>query len=403
MPSGVHISPAMQAAWADYQAELERLRLALYMSDLAAGPAEQARAHYWVMQAQAFAFNLVMAPRQSHPAFFTGTVFEPNVYTLILPNADFLYRYAFVDGARTFKITGLRGGSHFLEAQTIRGFFGDPDLKLMKTYDFDKFQRQADGRLEIIVGPKPVDGYPNWIETDPTSGNNTIIVREAFYDWSGETPATLRIEVLDATAEPTQLDEPEIIRRLAAAARLMHFCHKTFSGGLTEQVLAAVGTNRFLLVDTGKDEHASNPSAGYVPAVYDLKPDEAMIVEIDRPDARYWNIHLGDVWWQVTDFTDRHSSLNGHQAVFDSDGKARIVIAAQDPGVANWLDPVGNLKGVALVRWYFTRSYPTPAARVVKVRDLRAELPADTTWVTADKRRATIAKRRDAVLKRYGH
>jgi hypothetical protein len=399
----MHISPAMQTAWADYQAELERLRQALYASELATDPAAQARAHYWVMQAQAFAFNLVMAPRQSHPTFFTGTVFEPNVYTLILPNADFLYRYAFVDGTRTFRISGMRGGSHFLESQTIRGFFGDPDLKLLKTYDFDRFQRGADGSLEIIVGPRPLEGHPNWIETDLTSGNNTIIIREAFYDWSGETPSTLRIEAIDAAAEPTQLDEPEIIRRLGAASRLMHFCHKTFSGGLTEQVLAAVGTNRFLLVDTSKDEHASNPSAGYVPAVYDLQPDEAMIVEIERPDARYWNIHLGDVWWQVTDFTDRHSSLNGHQAVFDSDGKARIVISGEDSGVANWLDPVGNLKGVALVRWYFTNSYPTPAARVVKASDLRAELPPDTTWATADERRATISKRRDAVLRRYGH
>src|SRR5580692_6668569 len=147
MTAEMHISPAMQAAWADYQAELERLRQALYASKLAASPDAQARAHYWVMQAQAFAFNLVMAPRQSHPTFFTGTVFEPNVYTLILPNADFLYRYAFVDGARTFKITGRRGNSHFLEAQTISGFFGDPQLKLLKTYDFDKFQVGTDGEF----------------------------------------------------------------------------------------------------------------------------------------------------------------------------------------------------------------------------------------------------------------
>jgi hypothetical protein len=140
-----------------------------------------------------------------------------------------------------------------------------------------------------------------------------------------------------------------------------------------------------------------------VPAVYDLKPDEALLIEIARPDACYWNVHLGDVWWQVTDFTDRHSSLNGHQTVFDSDGKARIVISGDDPGVANWLDPVGNLKGVALVRWYFTNTYPTPAARVVKTNDLRGLLPPDTKWVTEEERRATIAARRGAVLRRYGH
>jgi len=398
----MHLSPAMEAAWAAYHREIEDLRQQVYGSALAADPADQARAHYWFMQAQALAFNLTIAPRQSHPVFFTGTVFEPNLYTWILPNADFLYRYAFVDGEQRYRITGRRGTSHFLEAQTISGFFGDPDLKLLKTYDFDKFEIAPDGSFEIGVGPEPLPGCPNWIATDPGNGNNTIIVREAFYDWTGESASTLRIEPIDS-GPVTELNEPEMIRRLGAASRLMKFCHGTFSGGLTEQVLAAVGTNRFLLVDTSKDEHASNPSAGYVPCVYDLKPGEGLLVEIDRPRARYWNIHLGDVWWQVTDFTHHQSSLNGHQARFDTDGKARIVIAGEDPGVANWLDTVGVSKGVALLRWYFTDRYPAPAARVVRIADLRAVLPEGTVWVTAEERRRTVAERRAAVMRRYGH
>jgi hypothetical protein len=392
----------MESAWAAYHREIEELRAKIYGSALAADPADQARAHYWFMQAQALAFNLTVAPRQSHPVFFTGTVFEPNLYTWILPNADFLYRYAFVDGARQYRITGRRGTSHFLEAQTISGFFGDPDLKLLKTYDFDTFETGPDGSFEIGVGPAPLPGCPNWIATDPGNGNNTIIVREAFYDWSGETAASLKIEPVDP-GPMTELDEPEMIRRLGAEARLMKFCHNTFSGGLTEQVLGAVGTNRFLLVDTSKDEHASNPSAGYVPCVYDLKPGEALLIEVDQPKARYWNIHLGDVWWQVTDFTHHHSSLNGFQVKFDPDGKARIVIAGEDPGVANWLDTVGVSKGVALLRWYFTDSYPAPAARVVRLDGLRTELPAETAWVTAEERAGVVAARREAVMRRYGH
>jgi hypothetical protein len=398
-----HLSPAMQSAWAAYQRDLEDLRQSVYASDLAADPADQARAHYWFMQAQALAFNLVIAPRQSHPTFFVNTVFEPNLYSWILPNADFLYRYAFVDGARTFRITGKRSNSHFLEAQTISGFFGNPTLKLLKTYDFDTFELNADGAFEIAVGPEPLPGCGNWIATDPASANNTIIIREAFYDWSGETRSEMRIASAGPPGPMTEIDEPEMIRRLGAASRLMSFCHRTFSGGLTEQVLGAVGTNRFLLVDTSKDEHASNPSAGYVPCVYDLKPDEALLIEIDRPKARYWNLHLGDVWWQVTDFTHHQSSLNGHQVTFDSDGKARIVISAEDTGLANWLDPAGIPKGVALLRWYFTDNYPTPAARVVKVRDLRAALPAETMWVTPEERQLALDARREAVVRRYGH
>ena len=398
-----NISPAMQAAWSQYQEELEDLRQAVYTSPLTADPADRARAHYWFMQAQALAFNLTIAPRQSHPVFFVNTVFEPNLYTWILPNADFLYRYAFVDGARNFRITGRRGTAHFLEAQTISGFFGDPSLKLLKTYDFAAFTAGATGDFTIAVGPEPAPDCPNWIATDPASANNTIIIREAFYDWHGETGSQMRIAPAGPPGPITEIDEPEMIRRLGAASRLMAFCHKTFSGGLTEQVLAAVGTNRFKLVDTSKDEHAANPSAGYVPCVYDLQPDEALLIEIDRPKARYWNIHLGDVWWQVTDFTHHQSSLNGHQLSFDSDGKARIVIAAQDPELANWLDTAGISKGVALLRWYFTDSYPTPSARVVQASDLRGLLPADTVWVTQEERRLALDARREAVLRRYGH
>src|SRR5262245_42347642 len=120
---------SLDGAWRDYRERLDALRARMLASPLAADPADRARAHAWLMQAQAAAHNLAIAPRQSHPEFFASTVFEPNVYSWLLPNADFLYRYAFVDGARHFRIRGTRGSSHFLEAQTIRGFWRDPDLK----------------------------------------------------------------------------------------------------------------------------------------------------------------------------------------------------------------------------------------------------------------------------------
>jgi hypothetical protein len=398
-----HLSAAMEAAWQKYLLDLEALRQGIYASELAVDPADQARAHYWFMQAQAAAFNLVIAPKQSQPVFSINTVFEPNLYTWLLPNADFLYRYVFFDGTRNFLIRGKRGSSHFLEAQTISGFWGDPELRLLASYDFERFALGSDGTFEIAVGPAPPEGGGNWIATDPNSANNTMIVREAFYDWVNERPAELRIESVEPDERPTPPAEPEFIRRLEAASRMMQFCFKTFSGGLTQDVVKAVGTNNFLLVDTSKDEHAANPSAGYVPVVYDLQADEALIIELEAPKARYWNLHLGDVWWQVTDYTYHQSSLNGHQVAIDRDGKARLVIALRDPGVANWLDPVGNLRGVALLRWYFTDHYPVPITRRVPFDRLWAELPEDTIKVDFSERQRALTLRRDAVLRRYGH
>lgn len=395
-------SSPIDAAWRAHRDHLEALRERMLASPLAADPADRLRAHAWLMQAQAAAWNLAIAPRASHPKFLLSTVFEPNVYTWLLPNADFLYRYAFVDGSRRFRIRGTRGSAHFLEAQTIRGFWGDSDLKPLATYDLDRFERSRDGGIEIEVGPERPRDCPNWIATDPAAALHTLILREAFYDWSNERRAELSIEPMDGPAAPAELSAQEMAGRLEAASRMIEFCLQAFSGGLTQEVLAAVGTNRFRVIDTSKDEHAANPSAGYVPAVYALAPHEALIIEFPVPRARYWNIHLGDVWWQVTDYANRQSSLNGRQVVPDADGRVRIVIAARDPGIANWLDSAGIERGVALLRWYFTDDYPTPAIDRIRFDDLSARLPASTRRVTIEERRAAIALRRDVLRRRYG-
>lgn len=404
----MHQSAALAAAWEAYCDGLAKLRTELFSTDLAKDPADQVRAQSWLLQAQAAAFNLVIAPDTNRPRFLVHNVFEPNFYTWLLPNADFLYRYAFIDGAKTFRIRGTRRNARFLELQVISGFWGDPAMTMRETYDFDKFAIAADGTFEVLVGPHPQSGMTNWITTDPASNKNTLLVREAFYDWTREQASDLRIEAADDAAGngapgANTLDEAELVRRMDAALRMIWFCHKTFSGQLTMNVMSAVGVNRFLVVDTSKNEAAANPSAGYIPAVYDLDADEALIVEFDVPRARYWSIHLGDVWFQVVDFVYHQSSLNGHQTVLDSDGKARIVIAARDPGVANWLDTVGNRRGVALLRWYFTDRYPVPATTKVRLSDLFEHLPPETSRIGANERARHLRERRDGALRRYGY
>jgi hypothetical protein len=393
----------LEQSWRDYHTALAALRQKMLALPLAGNPADAVRAQQWLMQAQAAAYNLVIAPNHDCPQFFKSTVFEPNTYTWLMPNADFVYRYAFLSSTGNYLIRAQRGSSHFLEIQAISGFWGDPALKMLKTYDVEKFTADSNGMINIVVGTVPPTDHSNFIAIDPAAKFNTLLIREAFYDWQSEQGSALSIERLDESAKSTQPTETMLASRIDAAARMIEFCYQTFSGGLTGDVLDAVGTNRFVLVDTSKDKHAANPSAGYVPAVYDLAEDEALIVEITPPSARYWNIHLGDVWWQVTDYTNRQTSLNGHQVAVDADQKVRIVICARDPGVANWLDTTGNQKGVALLRWYFADEYPAPATRRVAIEDLAAELPASTARVAPPDRKQQLRDRRRAVEDRYNN
>ena len=103
-------------AWRQYVDGFERLREDVFDCEFARDPAERAKAQYWLLQAQAASYNMAVAPKQAVPTLFVHTIFEPNVYNWLLPNADFKYRYAFLDGRRAYRIHGQRGTSLHLAA-----------------------------------------------------------------------------------------------------------------------------------------------------------------------------------------------------------------------------------------------------------------------------------------------
>ena len=94
------------------------------------------------------------------------------------------------------------------------------------------------------------------------------------------------------------------------------------------------------------------------------------------------------------EFVYRQTSLNGHSAHVDSDGKFRAVLAHDDPGVHNWLDTGGFTEGTLYGRWLQCSSHPMPQIKRVKLADLRNHLPADTRWVTEAEREEQLRARR---------
>ena len=109
------------------------------------------------------------------------------------------------------------------------------------------------------------------------------------------------------------------------------------------------------------------------------------------------------MWLQAADFVNRQSTLNGAQVQPDDDGLIRVVIAASDPGVPNWLDPGDNLTGMVLLRWYFAERFEVPTIRRVKLDHLREHLPSTTRTVSPAVRSEQLERRRRAVLARYGY
>ena len=393
----------IDSAWRNYLSVCEEMRQRFLADEiLYRYPSLRANAHFLLQQTQALAYALVMAPRQDSPCFYKNTYLEPLLFSGHQPCPDFVYQLAFLNGERSWRITGKRNSAHWVDIQSATGWWGEKDYAGLDNYDLNDFEMDADGNFEIIASADAQQG--NWIRLNANSTNNTLMVRPAMYDWDREAPPSFHIETLDGqSAEPIIHSEAEISRRLGLCAEMVRHAIGRWTTMASPRLVEMAGINQFVVRRGDARRGGANPLAHYAQCVYELGPDQALIIETSDPQAVYWGISLGTWWWETTNYTHHRSSINGHQARLDSDGKFRAVICRQDPGVANWLDPVCWDIGIVLIRWYRPRAELTPVTQLVSVEQVREQLPADTPMVSASERAADIERRRRAVMSWYGY
>jgi hypothetical protein len=398
-------SPA-QLAWMRYRAVLQEQREALLQNQFCKHPVLRAQGLYFLQSMEVSAFNLYVAPRQLYPALYVHPLFMPFELSWGLPNPDFLNHNGFIDGTHTYRVYGNRKGSYWSTLQVFKGFWGDSIQGTLSHVDFDELPATADGSFEIFLGPNPPDRPDGryWIKLDSGLHNIMLALRETFYDWQKNVPIDLHIEILDRDeAAPIDFDEAALAARIDKAAAFATYAIQ-FAIGQLKHIAGDSETrprNQFVL-DTSAGQHGGNPLAAYLPMLYDIQADDALLIEMPTLPARYWGFQLGSVWSQTTDYSYHQSSLNGAQARIDQDGHVRAVLALRDPGVPNWLDPAGIPIGIALLRWYKASGVLVPKVTRVKLTDVRRHLPADTPVVSPQRRRVELDSRRLASLRRYG-
>ena len=98
----------------------------------------------------------------------------------------------------------------------------------------------------------------------------------------------------------------------------------------------------------GYDVQRGLDAAKYAFCFFDLAPDEALVVDCDIPDSRYWSFHLYNLaWWEALEYATRVTSLNHTQTRISDDGRVRVVVAHEDPGVAQLARHRGPARGAA--------------------------------------------------------
>ena len=379
--------PDLSAAWSHLQERLGAAEHLVRTSPVNKNPVDYASGMRHLMVLLAVGADAALRA-DPDPVLAVNRASMDDILTWGLECPDCVYMNASLRPGETYRLFGNRGTARYVGLQTMDGIAAISN-RLADELDID-----ADGNFEAILSADEHDG--NWLQL--AGEHPTLTVRNFLYDWDTEVLASLRIERIgDAVA--TGADSVELA---SSVSRQLH----------------AVGDFVYDNLKFFLDFGAMPPANGFIPPMdmsqmgaaaenrpvigrFELEPGEALILEVEPPVGVYWSISLGNPWLETIHYGRHQSSLNGHQAVIDSDGVFRAVIAADDPGVANWLDTAGHSNGAMLLRCVRTETAPMPSTRVVSIDEVASALPSDTRMTTPDERAHVLEGRRRAVHERF--
>jgi hypothetical protein len=322
-------------------------------------------------------------------------------YTKVgLDNPDTLYFSANIRDDAEYVISGRRGTTTDLSFQILAGNYTPAEVPgSLNAFDDRAIEIDEDGSFELRFGPAKENPGPNYFVLG--QGASMLLAREVFSDWAAQ-PSVLRIQRVDMIGHAPPTPPVELMqKRMNAAAKSVSGQIKTFLQ-FPEWFYLKLPVNTMWeprLTPGGLATQYS--SAGH----YELAEDEAMIITVPVSDAPYQGFQLGNMWYLSMDFINHQTSLTAEQARHDPDGKIRMVVSEQNPGLTNWLERTGHRRGYLQFRWQRTSREFTaadgPTVEVVKFADLATTLEFyDHARISAEDWSARIAGRQAAVADR---
>lgn len=313
--------------------------------------------------------------------------FKPYVSStrkLLGDNPDSIYYFAPIRDDRSYRITGNVGAATFTSF-TIEGGSGEGHAarSSIGAISDNEMQIAPDGSYEIIVSrEKPAKG--NWLPLKEGAGQITT----RHYHQSRQSVAAnphfqmdIHIEALDPSPLGDYGGDSQVANRLEWVTNYVREHAAMMLTSPSKEIVGHLGWYSFVPNEFGTPgqwESASgdmaygNTHAYYNAGNYELAEDEALVIEGELPHGRFFNVVLWNRFMQSYDYGKRQVSLNGEQIHLYEGRKFRIIVAHQDPGLPNWLDTEGRLKGHLYWRYIFPNEQPTaPTTKVVKLDALK--------------------------------
>ena len=451
----------LRAAWDDMMASLELARNAIDQPELMPAPQNPrnlAEGYRYLMGFAHSAIERAFHEDPARPAFRNALSI---INRATIDNSDAIYFYAPIDGREHYVIQGRTDDSrewqgeepspqgprapHYMifeaSAGVLAGDSGDlkelaPGVKtLTGRLDSSSIQVEKDGSFEILLSPERPEGHTgNFISTlkvveqphpfQPETPKERFALyvsgRQIFNDWQREEPIHLSLRRLSSNSSASDAYTPEQaaseLRRCGELVRgQMHFWNAFWTVlmgvyGPREGSIPGVEfpRNGFNTINAAAGATGGGMSTNlYAGGVFELGPDEALIVENQIPlRPQYYGFQIANLWGESIEYANTFGSLNSSQSEVDPDGVIRLVVAHRDPGVPNWLDTTGHAEGFLTPRWAYSQTpptdqWPTISAKKVPFSEVREHLHSETRTVSQSERQEQLEVRQAHVQKRF--
>lgn len=319
------------------------------------------------------------------------------------PNPDTSYIDGRISGDHEYRLTGRRGSVHFVTFSTQRGLSALKEGKpgFVDNLVGDDLEVDQDGRFEIRIGrSRPADYRGNFLRT--TEDTEGLAIREIFGRWHEEQPMELHLERIGgegAIRPPVEFDA--ISRRVRRVGQQVAFMSDFWVKDLARFKDEPNTFREYQERDPDKRSVSYTPGGRALVGVWQVEPEEALVLEIEPPASPYWAYELGDYWFEV-DYYGGLCGANNTQITLDEDGLARVVVAHVDPGGwPNWLSTSGHTTGHWVFRWLESSEEAMPRVARVSLDELDRVLPASTPRMTSGERARQIADRRAGLRRRW--
>ena len=335
-------------------------------------PQDIAEGQRYLMSLMNAASEFYLEGSPDHP-WFVNMIHPAQKY--LGDNPDAYYFFTQIYGKRYYRITGKRIGSEYISFTAHTGGhdgnWNGPGLFHINHRDI---LFNPDGTYEILVGPQR-RGAKNWLQT---SSKVFHLVGRYYYEHKISAVVdpninpTVNIEAIDPVPKkPTHMKDKDVARGILAVANFLRVSTLGFPPPNAENTppwLSSVVNGLGRPLRFGDDQQDIGFGAidnTYCAGRYQLKPNQALVMDGHLPDCFFANVVLWNRFLQTDNYLHNTISLNRRQMKIERDGRYRIVVSAKNPNVPNWLNTCGRQSG--LIYWRFLLSEGKVERPIVRV------------------------------------